>query len=80
MAITYFGSTSAPADNGTQAGPGPVALTPPGSMQLNDLVLIFLQYRATGVALSFDVSQTGGQDWAELYNDLNGTKDRKSVV
>lgn len=73
MAITFFGSASSPADNGAAAGPGPTAITPPASMTLNDLVLVFLQYRATGVALSFDVSQTGGQEWAELYIDLDGT-------
>ncbi len=71
--LTYFGSTTSPTDNGSAAGPGPTALTPPASMQLNDLVLVYLQYRGTGVALSFNVSEAGGQDWAELYNDLNGT-------
>lgn len=71
--IIYFGSAVVPTDNGSQAGPGEVAITPPGSMQVNDLVLVALQYLATGVALSFDISNDGGQNWTELNNDLNGT-------
>lgn len=63
MAITYFNSASAPADNGAQAGPGPVAVTPPASMQTGDLVLLIGQYRG---AVSITVSATGGQTWNTL--------------
>lgn len=63
MAITHFGEASAPADNGAQAGPGAVAVTPPASMQAGDLVLLIGQYRG---AVTLSVSESGGQDWNSL--------------
>ena len=63
MAITYFNSASTPADNGAQAGPGPVAITPPASMLTGDLVYVFCQYRG---AETITVSVAGGQSWNTL--------------
>ena len=60
MAITYFGSASTPADNGTNTA-NPTAVTPPGSMQAGDLVLMIAQARATSGTLA--ISSTGGQSW-----------------
>jgi hypothetical protein len=60
MAITYFGSASTPADNGTNTA-NPTAVTPPGSMQDGDLVLMIAQARATTGTLT--ISSTGGQTW-----------------
>jgi hypothetical protein len=60
MAITYFNSVAAPADNGSQAGPT-VSVTPPGSMVAGDLVLLVAGYKAGTV--TFSMSNTGGQTW-----------------
>src|SRR5436189_1454596 len=57
---TFFGVASAPADNGAQAGPT-VAVAPPAAMVAGDLVVIYGEYRGTGVTLS--MSATGGQSW-----------------
>ena len=60
MAITYFGSASTPADNGTNTA-NPTAVTPPGSMQAGDLVLMIAQARASSGTLA--ISNAGGQSW-----------------
>jgi hypothetical protein len=60
MAITYFGSASTPADNGTNTA-NPTVVTPPGSMQAGDLVLMIAQARASSGTLA--ISQAGGQTW-----------------
>jgi hypothetical protein len=60
MAITYFGSASTPVDNGTNTA-NPTVVTPPGSMQAGDLVLMIAQARATSGTLA--ISSTGGQSW-----------------
>ena len=60
MAITYFGSASTPADNGTSTGT-PIAVTPPVSMVTGDLVVMFGYYRGTS---TIAVSATGGQTWS----------------
>src|SRR5688572_5146428 len=57
---TFLGVSSAPADNGAQAGPT-VAVTPPGTMLAGDLVIVYAQYRATGATIS--ISANGGQAW-----------------
>jgi len=60
MGITYFGSASTPADNGTNTA-NPTAVTPPGSMRAGDLVLMIAQARASSRTLA--ISSTGGQAW-----------------
>lgn len=62
MAITYFGSASTPADNGTSTGT-PKAVTPPVSMVVGDLVVMFGYYRGTS---TIAVSATGGQSWSNI--------------
>ena len=58
MSITYFGSASTPADNGTNTT-NPTAVTPPGSMQAGDLVLMIAQSRDSTATLA--ISNAGGQ-------------------
>ena len=60
MRITYFGSASTPADNGTNTA-NPTAVTPPGGMQAGDLVLMIAQSRDSTAALA--ISNAGGQVW-----------------
>jgi hypothetical protein len=69
-AISYVGSASTPADNGSQAGPT-VAVTPP-SMQAGDFVLIIGAYWGT----SPTISETGGQTWTTLTSASNTLKTR----
>lgn len=76
MAITYLGSASAPADNGTQAGPGPVTITPVGAMVDGDLVVMFVQYR--GADAAFTISNTGGQNWNALTQVDGASSDRRT--
>ena len=63
MAITYHNSASTPADNGTQAAPGPVAVTPPASMADGDLVVIVGQIRSNLGTNVLTISEAGGQTW-----------------
>jgi hypothetical protein len=58
--MTYFGSASTPVDNGSNNA-NPTAVTPPGSMQAGDLVLMIGQARANAGALT--ISAPGGQSW-----------------
>ncbi|OGP76552.1 MAG: hypothetical protein A2V86_05135 [Deltaproteobacteria bacterium RBG_16_49_23] len=60
MEITYFGSASTPADNGTNTA-NPTAVVPPGSMQAGDLVLMIAQARDSTATIA--ISSTGGQSW-----------------
>lgn len=60
MAITYYGSASNPADNGSNNA-NPTAVTPPGGMQAGDLVLMIAQSRDSTATLA--ISNTGGQSW-----------------
>ena len=60
MSITYFASASTPADPGTNNA-NPTAVTPPGSMQAGDLVLMIGQARASAGTLA--ISNAGGQSW-----------------
>ena len=60
MSITYFGSASTPADNGTNTA-NPTAVTPPGSMLAGDLVLMIAESRDSTATLA--ISNTGGQSW-----------------
>ncbi|MDI7261869.1 MAG: hypothetical protein QME90_18390 [Thermodesulfobacteriota bacterium] len=58
--ITYFGSASTPADNGTNTA-NPTTVIPPANMQAGDLVLMIAQARAISGALA--ISNAGGQSW-----------------
>lgn len=63
MAITFFGSASTPADNGTNTA-SPTSVTPPGSMVEGDLVLLIAHERAGSASIT--VNTTGGQSWTAL--------------
>jgi len=58
--ITYFASASTPADTGYNTA-NPTAVTPPGSMQVGDLVLMMAVSRANSGTLA--ISNAGGQSW-----------------
>lgn len=63
--ITYFGSSSNPADDpAASLALATVAVTPPASMQQGDLVIMIGQRRASNITLT--VSETGGQVWNAL--------------
>jgi hypothetical protein len=64
MAITYFGKAVHPADNGSNAT-NQITLTPPGSMQADDYVLVYMHQRAVGGGAADDmtIGVTGGQSW-----------------
>jgi hypothetical protein len=61
--ITYIGEANTPADNGN-SNTTPQAVTPPGSMQAGDLVLLFAHNRNAGTG--YTISNTGGQVWNTL--------------
>jgi hypothetical protein len=71
MAITFLGSASLPADNASQAGPGPLTVTPVGSMLANDFVIMIPHQRLSGRSENFDFTNTGGQDWT-FFGFLDG--------
>jgi len=60
MTWSVVGSASNPADNGTLSSQI-VAVTPPGSMQAGDLVILVHQIRSTTPVSS--MSETSGQTW-----------------
>jgi len=60
MKIDYFASASTPADNGPNTA-NPTAVTPPGGMQVGDLVLMVGESRDTSATIA--ISSTGGQTW-----------------
>jgi hypothetical protein len=72
MAITFFGSASNPADNGTNTT-SPVVVTPPSSMQAGDLVFVTVCQSSTSGTIA--VSATGGQTWTSL-TQRNATRNR----
>ena len=61
-AITYFGSASTPADNGSNVG-NPVIVTPPGSMLTGDIVILCVQSTWTSSGQAITISEAGGQSW-----------------
>lgn len=67
--ITYFGSASNPADNGTNTT-SPIVITPPASMVAGDLVYVHAMVSATDRTI--DMSAAGGQTWtSEAYGNNN---------
>jgi hypothetical protein len=80
MAITFFGVASTPADNGSQTGPGPVAVTPPASMQDGDLCVVYVSARQAATLTDhprmYDASnvatQHGGQTWNRAEHNVSG--------
>lgn len=64
MAITFYGAASNPADNGFQAEPATLAVTPPASMVAGDLVLFFGKGRSSSGTCS--IVQAGGQTWNQI--------------
>src|SRR5262245_47718078 len=70
LAISWVGSTTIPADNGSQAGPTCTFANPPISgMATDDVVVVFMLYRNAGI--TFSVATTGGQSWTG-QTDLSG--------
>jgi len=69
VAITFFGSTSSPADNGTSTATQ-ITLTPPASMTTGCLVYVRCYQRGTA---TFSVGVTGGQTWNSLTRQVDGT-------
>jgi len=61
-------------DNTNGTGPGPGAVTPPGSLQAGDLYVIVASYRGTA---TLSLSNTGGQTWtSEANTQANGVTAR----
>src|SRR6476661_5416937 len=73
MAITLFGSASTPTDNVSQAGPGPITVTPPASMASGDMVLVMTLAKTASINETLDVVTTGGQSWYTLGWDTQGS-------
>jgi hypothetical protein len=63
---TFFGATSVPTDNGTNATTT-ITLTPPTSMLSGDLAVVYLQQRGTA---TFSVGVNGGQTWTSIGRDV----------
>lgn len=89
--ITYFGSASNPADNGSLTSTSPVDVTPPGSMVAGQFVVMIGSARSGST--SIDISVTGGQTWTAMtvvdaasnrfkifYCEFNGTWDANPSV
>lgn len=62
--ITYFGSASTPADNGTGTSAAP-ATTPPTGTALGDLVFL-TGFTRDNAGVSMAITTTGGQTWNSL--------------
>lgn len=62
MAFSFFGSASNPAHNGTNTA-SPAAVTPPGSMQSGDLVVLMGTTKDNFADVGYSISTTGGQTW-----------------
>lgn len=68
MAITFFGESANPADNGTSAATQ-ITLTPPSLMQAGDLVYVHLVQRGNA---TMSVGVSGGQRWFDGVRQING--------
>lgn len=64
-AITYFGSSSNPADGGSGTSQT-TAVTPPSNMQVGDLVIFTGVHSSWTSAPDITISNTGGQSWTGL--------------
>ena len=65
MAITYFGASSVPVDNGTNAT-ATITVTPPALMLAGDLVVVICRQRGSGVWTN---GLDGGQTWTDEGNN-----------
>jgi hypothetical protein len=63
---TFFGATSVPTDNGSNATTT-ITLTPPTSMLTGDLVVVYLLQRGTA---TFSVGVSGGQTWVSIGRNV----------
>lgn len=72
---SFFGVTSSPADNGSQTATQ-ITLTPPVSMVVGDLVVVYLYQRGTA---TFSVGVDGGQTWTDIGRDV-GTANVANTV
>jgi hypothetical protein len=75
-AQTFVGASSSPNDNGSQAG-ATVAITPPASMLVGDLVIIYSHYRGDDASLS--INATGGQSWTS-ESTYSGVSNQTSFI
>lgn len=75
---TFVGDASNPGDPGSQTGPGPLAITPPGGLNAGDLVIIFGQYRTSSRTISID--EDGGQSWNTANTYTTGASAQSTVV
>lgn len=71
--ITYFGSSSNPADNGSLGNTATPSITPPASMVSGQLALLVA---ATEGATSLTINNAGGQTWNALTEILGATRAR----
>lgn len=68
-AISHVGSAATPTDNTDDSNLGPtVTITPPGSLAVGDLVLVFMLYRASLGSQVYSVIEGGGQNWHVYKN------------
>lgn len=69
MPITYIGSASDPADNGSHTDASQCTITPPSNMMRGDLVVIISQINTvlTESQLEPYIFETGGQTWNEFH-------------
>lgn len=72
-AITLFGSSSTPTDNGSNTGSG-VTITPPSSMVAGDVAIVTVQVRQTGLGITeVTITNAGGQSWMMMDLDSGNT-------
>ncbi len=74
FAQTFYGVSANPADGGSLLT-ATITITPPASMLDGDLVVIYAQYRGTGITLT--VSTTGGQSWTTENANNGGTQNTR---
>ena len=67
---TFFGVSSTPADNGTN-GTAAASITPPPSMVVGDLVVVYAHYR--GNSATINITNAGGQSWFAEVSAVTGS-------